>query len=260
MPNLGPDYDLAVRLKRVEDQLARMQENPLGQAFSATQSDGSVGWRVFQDPKTGATAMIWYQGTTTARDPNTGQHPILQYVGELYSGGQFEDSGLLWYRPDATGSGVVGNRGVQLFDHKGNQVFATDEYGSSPSGEGLTNPRLHLPLPVATGTAQWPNTTATSWSAIARSIGVMQHSHVYWQGYGYAPAGTNAQVKLVINGTTTGQVWNVTGGSFTTISEEIALPSGFWSQMWAIEIQAQVTSGTGAVYAMADSLFGLGSP
>lgn len=266
MPNLGPQYDLATRLATLERLVAQLAANQIGQAFSATQSDGSVGMQVVQSTTgSGSTAMIFYQGANTTRDPNTGAHPRLLYIGELFAGGVSVDSGAIAHRPDAgnTQSLVIGNRGTQILDPLGHQVLATDEYGNSPSGEGLTSPILALASPVATGSSSWPKTNSTSLGTVAQSEFVAQHPHVWWVAQAVCDAGVNGSVQAQIVGASgavaTGPAHTVTGTTFINISDTLVLPAGFWRQTYAFEVQAQVTSGTGNIYCQTLLLNGMGT-
>lgn len=263
MPALGPDYDLAVRLRRLEDAVARLQANPYGQAFSSTQSDGSIGVQISEDPTSGATAMVFLQGPTSSRDPNTNQHPMLLYIGQLYSGGQPVDSGAIWYRPTGTESAVIGNKGVQIFDPKGNRMFGTDEYASGSSGEGLTDPFLNLPFPVALDAAKYPKTTSGSWTSIAQMEFIAVHSRLFHYARTYADSGTtgNARIQLVdgnANVVATGATAGIASGTFGSMADTLALPAGFYRQGYTLNVQAQVTSGTGNVYAQTFVCYGLG--
>lgn len=257
-PNLGPQYDLASRISQLEDQVRRLQQNPLGQAFSATQSDGSVGMRIYQDPTTGSTSMVFYQGPTASRDPNTGLHPLLAYFGELFSGGVAVDSGVLLYRPDGVQSAVIGNRGVQIFDGDHNQVFATDEYGSSPSNEGLSRPWLTIDKPAATAYALWPHLSASG--LLAESFFIAQQSHVFWNGSVYADAGVSGSVQasVTIGSTTITGATHSYSGSQVNISETIAVPQPFHGSTAVFAINATVT-GTGNLYCQTWQLNGQGS-
>lgn len=258
-PNLGPQYDLAARLSAVEDQLRRMQQNPIGQAFSATQSDGSVGWQVYTDPTTGSQAMVFYQGPTTARDPNTGLHQALAYFGELFSGGVADDSGILFYRPNGATSAVVGNRGLQVFDAIGHQVFGTDEYGSSPSGQGLNTPWVGYGQPVSagpTGTG-WPNTTSTSLAQVGFLQFPAQHAQITWYGATYLASGAG-KVQVTVNNGAAGAVHSV-GAGFTYVNETV--PLGTWSthEVLQFAMNAAVTSGAGPIYFVVFGVWGCGS-
>ena len=254
MPNLGPDYDLAVRLKRVEDTLARMGLNPLGQALSASQSDGTLGMSVLQD-FAGITVTRWYQGPSTPKDPQTGQHPMLIYIGQTVSGGLPSDNAMLCFYPSGGESMVVGTGGVGVLDTKGNTVFTPDQ----TAGEGLATPWIPLPMPQVADASKWPSTTATSWAEIARCYPLDQHPKIQWSGSSYAPSGTG-QVQLVVkdfssNVLASSPVHTASSG-FAQWTDVITMPAGQYGQNHFISVMAQLTSGTGSVGAITYSLYG----
>jgi hypothetical protein len=257
---LGPQYDLAARLAALEDQVRRMQSNGLGQAFSSTQSDGSVGMQIGQNPNgSGATATQWYQGPTTSRDPNTGLHPGLAYIGELFSGGVSVDSGAIFARPDGSTSMVIGNRGVQIVDKFNNTVVGTDEFGASPTGKGLAYPLIgYGPALPSVGT-NWPSTTAASLSSVAILSFPAQHAQVAWSGQVYCPAGTTGQVQVQINNGAAGPVHSC-GAGYTTIGPEL-IPLGTWGVRQGLTLTglAAVTSGAGPIYFGINGVWGQGS-
>lgn len=260
-PNLGPSADLAVRLANLEDQVRRLQQNPLGQAFSATQSDGSVGLQVYQDPTTGSLNWVLYQGPNSTRDPNTGLHPIMAYLGQLFSGGVPVDSGVLFNRPNGVQSAVIGNRGVQIFDAKHNQVFATDEYASGSFGEGLQEPSIPIPLPVPVAVLSWPKTNTSG--TLAESSFRAQHSHVFYSGFGYCDAGTTGTVQVVIQDSTgatvaTGTSYAMSNAAVQGFGETLALPAGFFSAGYTMKVNASA-SGGGNTYAQLVAAYGTSS-
>lgn len=255
VPNLGPQYDLAKRLSALEDRLARLEANPLGQAFSVTQSDGSVGLSIGINPQdpSGSTALIFYQGSTTARDPNTDQHGEFLYIGELAAGGKLVDSGLIAYRPDGTESAVIGNRGVQILDTKGHTVVSSDE----DSGEGLARPWVPLPKPVSLDTSQWAGTTGSG--IIAESFFNAQHPKVHWNATAVADTGVSGTVQVTIScgaQSVSGASHSVTAGTPTYIDEVLVLPQPFFGQEWTFAVNAAVSSGTGEVRCQTWELYG----
>ena len=152
-----------------------------------------------------------------------------------------------------TDSGGALNQALTWFDRKGNVVVSDD----TDSGEGHARPWIPLPIPQTTSIASWPSTTATAWGNIAESFGIFQQPKVYWNATAVADAGTTAQVRLSIHGgATVGPVHTVTGGTTAFINDLITLPAGFYGQGWAIDVQAQVTAGTGKVSCQTWELYG----
>lgn len=259
MPQLGPQYDLASRIAALEDQVRRIQSNGLGQAFSSTQSDGTVGMQIGQSQGgSGSTAMVFYQGSTTPRDPNTGLHKALLYIGELFAGGVSVDSGALAYRPDGSQSLVVGNRGVQILDKLGNTVLASDEYGTAPTGKGLNSPQISYGIPLINDATKWPQTTATSMSEVSILSFPALHAQMTWTGYVYCPAGSTGQVQVQINSGANGAVHTV-GAGFSNFTETIPLGTWGFQQVLALTGNAAVTSGPGPISFGIFGVWGQGS-
>jgi hypothetical protein len=258
-PNLGPQYDLAARLSALEDQMRRMQANPIGQAFSATQSDGSVGIQIVQDPTTGALDLVVYQGPSSPRDPNTGLHPIMAYLGQLVSQGVPVDSGAIFQRPTGVPSAVFGNRGLQVYDTVGHQVFATDEYTTSASGIGLNNPWIPLGQMVSASpnNAGWPNTTSTSMAEVGLLAFPAQHTQISWYGITYLASGAGS-VQLALNNGASGTVHNV-GAGFSYLNDTMPVGTWTWHEVLQLTANAQVTSGAGPIYFAVLGVWGCGS-
>lgn len=252
-PNLGPQYDLADRLSRLEAQVRQLAGNQIGQAFSATQSDGSIGMQVRQNVTgNGSTATSWFQGPTTPRNPQTGQHPTLLYIGQIFSNGVPVDSGVLIYRPDGNQIGALGAGGFEWRDLSNQIVISTDQAAK----EGLATPWVSLPLPSATGVGTWPKTAGSG--GIATSYFHAQHPKVWWSASGYADPGTSGSVALTLacgSATVSTASYPVTGGQFTTIDTVLTLPQPFYGQAWTVSVTASA-SGGGNVYCNTWALYG----
>lgn len=258
MPNLGPTYDLAARLHNLEVQVRQLCANQIGQAFSATQSDGSVGLQVVQSTTgSGGTAMVFFQGPNTPRDPNTGYHPMLLFVGQLWENGQPEDAGLLCARESGKYyfSAEPAN-GFAVYDAAGNVVFAPDEV----SGQGVARPYLPIPLPVATAYTSWPHTSSSG--TIAESEFPGQNPKLTWTGLAIADAGTTGTVQVnVVDAATgtkvlSGASYSVGSSGYTSISDAVGpLPSPFLDRTFAVQVTASA-SGGGNVYAQLLTVFG----
>lgn len=256
MVQLGPQYDLAKRIAQLEQLVAQLAANQLGQAFSATQSDGSLGMAMLQSTQgAGATQTVWYQGPNSPRDPNTGQHPLLVYIGQTVVGGVFSDNAVIFLYPSGVESMTVGAGGVGVLDTRGNVVFTTD----APSGQGLGRPWIPIQAPVVADASKWPSTTATSWGEIARSYVNEQHPKIQWAADGYCPTGTG-QVQMLVrdfsnNVMASGPVHTVSSG-FGAWTDVLTLPDGFDLQDHYISVMAQMTSGTGSIASQTWELYG----
>lgn len=247
MPQLGPEYDLAQRVAKLERALSTVLQG-LGQAFSNTQSDGSIGMDISQSQDgTGASRTRWYQGPDSTTDPNTGQHPVFSYIGELAGGGTVGTVGQIWCYPSGADMIVVNKDGYLVFDQAGNIVRS----GDSLSGEGIARPWLVINSPAPTFYSMWPSTTSTSPTLIAQSWFDAQQPKVYWSATLNADAGTTGQVQLVLNQGGSPSVATplrtVAAGGTTYINDVLTLPQPFWDQSWSLSVMAAVTGGTGAV-------------
>lgn len=256
MPNLGPDYDMAVRLKALEDRLARLEANPYGQALSMTQSDGSIGLSFHQDPTSGAARLAVHQGPDTARDPATNQHPDFLYLGEGYINGTPIGAAMLLYYENSQLLAAFDSQGFELFDPQGNIIASNDQL----SGEGLGDPWLPLALPTATGVGSWPQ-TATSGTIASAQFRAM-HPKVQWSGVAYSDSGVTGTVQVTVTDggghiVASGQTYNLPGGSFVNYGfEVVSLPQPFWGSTYTLNITAQVTGGTGNVYSHLRQAYG----
>lgn len=245
MPYLGPDYELAARLRRIEDQLSRLAANPLGQAFSSSQSDGSVGLVIGQyNGGSGATALQFFQGPNTPRDPNTNQHPLMLYIGQIEAGGVLEDNGVLMYYPSGTQLAALGQDGLVFSDPGGRVVVSNDQ----TAREGLARPWIPLGQPAPTLYALWPHSSVSG--LIAELFFNAQHPKVYWNGSVAGDAGVTGSVQMTI---TVGS-HSVTGathtfaGTQTNFSETLTLPQPFFDYTATVQINGTITGGTGNLY------------
>jgi hypothetical protein len=258
-PNLGPQYDLAQRLSKLEQLVQALAGNQLGQAFSATQSDGSLGLTIQQNTAgAGSLGTRWYQGPNTARDANTGQHALLLYIGQLFVGGTPIDNGVLLYRANGGQIAALGAGGFEFHDltssstSGGNIVVSTDQ----ASGEGLATPWVALPTPVETGVAYWPHTNGSG--VVAQSYFHAQHPKVWWSASCTADAGTSGTVSLTLsNGSqsVTTPNFSAVNGSFTGIDVVLTLPKPFYGQSWSASVNVSA-SGGGNVYVQTNALSG----
>lgn len=254
-PNLGPGYDFSVRLRTLEQLVRQLMQNQIGQAFSATQSDGSVGMQVRQNVQgAGSTALAFYQGPNTTRNAQTGMHPLLMYVGQLFVNGAPSDSGVLLYRPDGGQIAALGAGGFEFRElSAANQIaISTDQ----ASREGLATPWLPLPAPQQTGIGNWPKTTTSG--VIAQTYIHAQHPKVWWNASAYADAGSSGSVSLTItcgSQSVSSASFPVSSGAFTSIDTVLTLPQPFFGQAWTVSVNASATGG-GNVYCQTFGFYG----
>lgn len=275
MVQLGPDYDLAVRFSAAEDAISRIQANPLGTNFSQSQSDGSIGFELFQDPASGGTALAVRHGPTspfsdTTTTPGTVQHPRFVYIGQLDSTKLptqaivDRDAGFVLLRDDGTPMVVcTQSGGVQMFDKGGVLVYATDEVIGGLA-TAVTYPQ---PMPVypTLGYEQTSSTlTPTLISSFINYSPSLAYQVILAASDGSA-SGT-AQVVLAAYDSSgnavaswSSQVHSNTGGGVTGtyISEVIPLTSEWIGKLVGFQVNA--AAGTGAAYVVVSQLYGVGS-
>lgn len=255
LPNLGPAYDLAQRVARLEAMVRQLAGAQIGQAFSAKQSDGSVGMQITQNTDgNGSLGTTWFQSPgVTSRDPNTGYHPSLLYIGQLFVNGQPSAAGLILYRSNGQQTMALGDGGFELRELSGTIAISTDQVAK----EGLATPWVPLPTPAQTGVANWPKTTGSG--AVASSNFHAQHPKVWWNAQAYADSGSSGTVQLVLSGpngaSVSSPVYNVASAAFTSIDVVLTLPQPFMGTGWTANVNATATGG-GNVYCQTYSLYG----
>jgi hypothetical protein len=135
-------------------------------------------------------------------------------------------------------------------DKAGNTLVAEDTI----AGAGLARPWVAYSPPTDDNSANWPRTSASSWTTIARSRGITQHPKIKVRAALSADSGTAGQLRLCVN-----SVPVITGAVGAELNATAALPS--FAHMAEVEftLQAQVTSGTGNVYGTTRYLYGVQS-
>lgn len=269
MVQLGPDFDLAVRLKALEDKVARLEANPYGDAFSTTQADGTEGLSITRDTTTGAVAMRLRHGPATAVGAD-GQHPTFFYMGQLDStilpptDTNIGQAGAVWLRSDGTLVAVLGPAGVQFYDADGNAVFATDE----SVGAGYGAPSWEIPLgywnPSAPNQQFVSNSTPTDCVMVQFLIKAPTVHLGYQITTDAATTGVWQWRIITSNGTVTGQAGVMTAGSSQVTSDDIALPmlvGGFslWNTVATLVLSMNTTSGTGRILALPEQAWQMGT-
>lgn len=251
MPQLGPEYSLAQDLAGLRDKLARLEANPLGQAFGSLQGDGTRGF-VVEQVDGGNVRLIFYQGVDTARDVDSGQHPPLLYLGPAVAAGQSVNNVAIFTRPDGTQILVMGQGGFTLFDAQHKIIFSPDE----AAGEGIARPWIPLPSPRSNVTTNWQQTTSTSLTDVAVSDVNLQHPKVEWKASASCPAGVTGEAQIVFTNGAVGQVWPLAANSFTDIDDVISMPAGFFGSWVQAVVRIRVASGTGTVSINTFGLYG----
>ncbi|MGH3415574.1 MAG: hypothetical protein ACRDSS_03825 [Actinocrinis sp.] len=152
-----------------------------------------------------------------------------------------------------TGTGVLPQT-VGIYDNAGNNVFSDDGI----SGQGLARPYIPIPM-VPYAPATWPSTTAAGWTPIWVGAALKQHPMIYMEGAAITPTGVSGQLRLRETGTNTvlGSVVTVTSAP-TGINWAIgpaALPGAHMDPL-VLVLEAQITTGAGAVSASVSGAFG----
>lgn len=150
-------------------------------------------------------------------------------------------------------SATSGPQVVTLYDKNSHGIFADD---INSSGGGLANP--WLPYNVAQPIARdgWGSTTSASYVAVLRTVTPLMQPKIYVQVVqGPASGGTAAgQLKVMVGG-----VQMVEGSVGGNIDGVFDIPSWAYAgtpQATTIEVQAKVTSGTGALQVSMRSCYG----
>ena len=295
MPGVNPPndqrfaYELAQlhqRLRALETQQQSTITNQLGQPvlnFGLVPGSNPARYGLqFVDPASGneqmflgesstgsaLTIVLEGNGSITVKDSETGT--TIAVIGALPSAYNRADGsaqpGLLYYREDGSLAAALADlnpttppykQALQLFDRSGNNIVSDDTNG----GVGLARPHLTGPQLTDTNTARWPGTANTTWTTIANAYFEIQQPRLSYVWEIYAPAATTGQFRLLVNGHQIGTTQTIANNAFGTWSEIAAVPTGTaFGSSPLIELQAQVTVGTGTVIAQQLFLEGTQSP
>lgn len=151
--------------------------------------------------------------------------------------------------------GHTHQQALQWFDRSSNIVVADD----TTSGSGLARPHLTGPSLVNTNVTTWPTTTATTWTTISEALFERQHPKLSWSIQTYASASTTGQFRLLVNNQQVGTTQTVSNNSLGSWADTEVWPSSVTSfgTLATIQLQAQVTAGTGSAAAQCFYLAGV---
>lgn len=245
---LGPGVSMAREWARMQAALRAQASSPVLQNASSNQSDGSPGLLIFQDPTYGTTQTEWFYGPNTPGAVQTaGLWPVLISIGQTHDGaGTITGAAFAALRPDGSTSVTIGNKGFGMIDHNGIGVLTESE---STFG-GLKTPYMSMGGFVNSNINTWPATSATSWTTVASMNFQPFQPNMYWWTQGYAPTGVTGQFRMLANGVQMGTTWTASNNAFVDGSQGAALPSGIGiATAVQFQLQAQITAGSGTIYA-----------
>ncbi|MFB6615950.1 hypothetical protein ACIGFK_38285 [Streptomyces sp. NPDC085524] len=147
---------------------------------------------------------------------------------------------------------VTGNydQAVRVFDAYGNEVLSDDVVTG-----GLARPWLPMLPPQDLGTARWPQTNQTAWTAIARSSNPIFQPKMRIQIATAAAAGVTGQIRVMVDDVQ----WGDPVTTPTSFDRTAAITPDFGARFAStakVEVQARVTAGTGLVYAQPLLMYG----
>jgi hypothetical protein len=132
---------------------------------------------------------------------------------------------------------------VRIYDPYTNTIVSDDV-----ATGGLARPWLPMLPPQDTTTARWPQSTSTSWTTIALSYNPVWQPKMRLYVATAVSSGASGQVRVLVNSTQ----WGDTTTAGSVLDHTGLISSDFSASFTAsltVEIQAQVTSTSGTVYA-----------
>lgn len=148
---------------------------------------------------------------------------------------------------------ATGKQPVRIYDIGGHEIISDDVKTG-----GLARPWLALLPPQDLGVTRWPQTSSASWTPIARSFNPVWQPQLRLYMPTSAGSGTKGQIKVLVNGADFGSAVSA-GSTFDHTGPVSANFDADFAGLFTVEVQAQVTSGTGSVYAQPQMMFGIQS-
>ncbi|MFR9795500.1 hypothetical protein ACL02U_06265 [Streptomyces sp. MS06] len=139
---------------------------------------------------------------------------------------------------------------VRIHDAHGHEIVSDDILTG-----GLARPWLAMLPPQDTSTTRWPQTTSSSWTTVARSFNPVWQPKFRLYLYTAASSGATGQVRVLVNGSQ----WGGTVAAGSTFDHTDAVSGDFdsvFSGLVKVEVQCQVTSTSGTVYAQPVIMYG----
>ncbi|MDX3454324.1 hypothetical protein PV396_20660 [Streptomyces sp. ME02-8801-2C] len=154
----------------------------------------------------------------------------------------------------------VAGGGVEITDGGWLHVLPAsgDSAVFSVGAGGLARPWLAMLPPQDTTVTRWPQTTATAWTTIAVSHNPLWQPSMRLRVQSGASSGATGSVRVLVGGAQWGDT--VAAGSdfdrTAAVTDDLAASLG---SLLRVEIQAQVTSTSGTVYAQPQLMYGCGA-
>ncbi|MGW0823348.1 hypothetical protein [Streptomyces sp. NPDC002845] len=191
-------------------------------------------------------------GYLTVRPPDGG--PAVFAVG-AWSGAEY---GLAIRRQTGAKALTVHNgdgsstseQPIRLFDPQGREIFS-DDVGTG----GLARPWLNMLPPLDTTETRWPQTTSAAWTTIASSHNVVWQPKMRLSMLTRASSGATGSIRVLLNGTQWGGT--VSAGSDFDYTDQVSADfAAAFGTLLKVEVQGQVTSASGTVYAQPQLMYG----
>ncbi|WP_406123243.1 hypothetical protein [Streptomyces sp. NBC_00989] len=149
------------------------------------------------------------------------------------------------------GDGTADSLQPLRFYDKAEREIVSDDINTG----GLARPWLNMLPPQDTTMTRWPQTTSTAMTTIAMSYNIAWQPKMRLVMNTRASSGATGSVQVLVNGAQ----WGSTVSAGTDFTYEALISSDFGSvygTQLKVEIQAQVTSASGTVYANPILMYG----
>ncbi|OIK25862.1 hypothetical protein [Streptomyces malaysiense] len=154
---------------------------------------------------------------------------------------------LSLYNGDGTATSL---QPLRIYDKAARELIS-DDIGAG----GLARPWLAMLPPQDTATARWPQTTSASWTTIAMSYNVIWQPKMRLLLNTRTSSGATGSVRVLVNGAQWGST--VTAPTDFDYSGLVATDfASVYGTLLKVEVQAQVTSTSGTVYANPVLMYG----
>lgn len=150
-------------------------------------------------------------------------------------------------------SATTGVQPVRIYDKGSNIIFADE---TSSSGGGLAIPWLPYNNPQPISRDGWGTTTSASYTAVLRTTNPLMSPKMYVQVVQGPASGATAvaQLRVMVGGVQ--MVEGAVGGNIDGVYDVPGWAYAGTPQATVVEVQAKVTSGTGAVAVSCRSCYG----